>query len=69
MVISFYGVLGFFRKVYEVLRDFVVFGKTNHVYSTWSVIIFSAIKGLSDPNGPPFFFLRVMGWVLGYKKK
>jgi hypothetical protein len=30
---------------------------------------FSTIEGLSDPNGPPFFSLKVMGWDLGYKKK
>jgi hypothetical protein len=33
MVVSFYGVFGFFKKVYMVLGDFVVFGKTNHVIS------------------------------------
>jgi hypothetical protein len=39
------------------------------MYSTWSVTIFSAIEGLFDLDGPPFFSLRVVGWVLGYKKK
>jgi hypothetical protein len=39
------------------------------MYSTWSVTNFFAIKGMSDPNGPPFFF---KGCGLGskmYKKK
>jgi hypothetical protein len=31
MAISFYGVLGFFIKVYGVLGDFLVFGKVSHV--------------------------------------
>jgi hypothetical protein len=31
MAISFYGVLGFFKKVCGVLGDFVVFGKVSHV--------------------------------------
>jgi hypothetical protein len=61
MVINFYCVLGFFRKVYGVIGDFVVFGKTNHAYSTWSVIIFSIVERLSNPNGPPFFSLKVVG--------
>jgi hypothetical protein len=26
------------------------------MYNTWSVTIFSAIEGLLDPSGPPFFF-------------
>jgi hypothetical protein len=31
MAVSFYGVSGFFKKVYGVLADYVVFGKANHV--------------------------------------
>jgi hypothetical protein len=31
MAVRFYGVLGFFKKVYGVLGDFVVFGKVSHV--------------------------------------
>jgi hypothetical protein len=31
MVISFYGVLGFFKKVCGVFGDYVVFGKISHV--------------------------------------
>jgi hypothetical protein len=31
MVVNVYGVLGFFKKFYGVLGDFMVFGKTNHV--------------------------------------
>jgi hypothetical protein len=39
------------------------------MYSTWNVTIFSTIEGLSDPDGPPFFSIRVVGWVPSYKKK
>jgi hypothetical protein len=39
------------------------------MYSTWNVTKFSTIDGLSDPNGPPFFSLKVVGWVPGCKKK
>jgi hypothetical protein len=53
---------------YGVLGDSMVFGKTNHV-NTWSLTIFFAIDGLFDPNGSPFFSLRVVGWVPGCKKK
>jgi hypothetical protein len=30
---------------------------------------FSTIEGLFDPHGPPFFPLKVVGWVPGCKKK
>jgi hypothetical protein len=33
------------------------------LYSTMSVITFFTIKGLLNPNGPPCFSLRVVGWV------
>jgi len=39
------------------------------MYSTRSVTNFSIIEGLFDLDGPPFFSLKVVGWVLGYKKK
>ncbi len=39
------------------------------MYSTGNVTKFSTIEGLSDPDGPPFFSLKVVGWVLGCKKK
>jgi hypothetical protein len=39
------------------------------MYSTWSVTIFSTIERLFDPNGPPFFSLKVVDWVPGCKEK
>jgi hypothetical protein len=53
--------------VRDSLEKFVVFleilwylGKLV-MYNTRSVTIFSAIKELSNPYGPPFFLLRVVG--------
>jgi len=39
------------------------------MYSTRNVTKFSTIEGLFDPNGPPFFSLKVVGWVPSCKKK
>jgi len=34
-----------------------------------NVKTFSTIEGLPNRDGPPFFSLRVVGWVPCYKKK
>jgi len=39
------------------------------LYNRVNVTTFSTIEGLSNPDGPPFFSLRVVGWVPCYKKK
>jgi len=39
------------------------------MYSTRRETNFSTIEGLSNLDGPPFFSLKVVSWVLGCKKK
>jgi hypothetical protein len=60
MALSFYGVLGFFKKYVGFLGILWYLGKLA-MYNIGNVTIFSAIEGLSNPDGPPFFSIRVVG--------